>query len=398
LRAAGKASQRQGLELFLVGGTVRDLLLGRRPHDLDLSAVGLTEARVQALAGELGGRVTARSQFGTAKLDVGGSAVDVAMARKESYSAPGALPDVSPGSTDDDLARRDFTINAMAVSLTPDSWGTLIDPHDGRRDLESRLVRVLHTRSFVDDATRILRAVRYSARLDFRIEPATLAALLRDLGHIDAIKGDRVRHELERIFDEGRATAALAMARDLGALRAIDPALAVEDGTLERLSTLSGAGVPDKALLFLSALAYPLSRSDTARLMVRLNLDSRWARAVRDSLSINESAGELRSPGLRPRRLNRLLHALDPVAVQGAMLAVSDSVMTEHLQLYLDELRHVTTILNGDDLMAMGVPEGPTVGRMLDELLAARLEGLLATREDEEAFVVRRVASGLDPG
>ena len=393
LQAAGEAASRHGLELFLVGGTVRDLLLGLPPHDLDLSAVGLTDTSIRSLAAALGGRVASSSQFRTFKLDIPGTAVDIAMARSERYSAPGALPDVSPGSLDDDLARRDFSINAMAVSLSPESWGTLIDPHDGQRDLAGRVVRTLHPDSFVDDATRILRALRYSARLDFRIEPDTLAALRRDLRHLDAIKGDRVRHELERIFDEERATVALAAARDHGVLRAIDRSLSVEDATLARLSQLP-ATAPDRALLFLCALTYGMARSDLDRLTSRLNLDSRSARAVRDSLSIRGSAEELASPRLPARRIHRLLRGLDPVAVRSAILTAPDSALTERLRLYLDELRHVTTVLDGDDLLAMGVPEGPHVGRLLDELLAARLDGLLVTREDEEQLVLSRMASG----
>ena len=394
LRAASRVANGHGIDLYLVGGTVRDLLSGRNIRDLDFSAVGLTETLVHSMARDLGGHVSAWSQFGTAKLYVGGSMVDVAMSRRELYSAPGALPDVSPGSIDDDLARRDFTINAMAVSLLPDSWGVLLDPHKGRHDLEKRLLRTLHARSFIDDATRIMRAVRYSSRLDFRIESVTLAALRRDLGNMAAIKGDRIRHELDRIFDEERAAEALEMARDFGTLQVIDPALVVDDALLATLSALSGAETPDMMLLFLSTLSYGLLRGDASRLTARLNLDSRGTRIVADSMFVKKSADELRSPGLRPRNLHRLLCRLDPVAIRGAVLAVSDPVLTQRLQLYLNDLRHVTTILNGDDLLAMGVPEGPLVGSMLSELLAARMDGLLATREDEEGFVVRRVASG----
>ena len=393
LQAAGEAASHHGLDLFLVGGTVRDLLLGLLPRDLDLSAVGLTDTSVRSLAAELDGRVASSSQFGTFKLDVRDTTVDVATARTESYSAPGALPEISPGSLADDLARRDFSINAMAVSLAPGSWGALIDPHGGRRDLEDRVVRTLHPESFVDDATRILRAVRYSARLDFPIEPDTLAVLRRDIRYLDAIKGDRVRHELERIFDEERATVALAAARDQGVLRAIDRSLSVEDATLARLSKLP-ATAPNRALLFLCALAYGVARSDLDRLTSRLNLDSRSARAVRDSLSISGSAEELASPRLPARRIHRLLRGLDPVAVRAALLTAPDSALTERLRLYLCELRHVTTVLNGDDLLAMGVPEGPKIGHLLEELLAARLDGLLVTREDEEQLVLSRMAQG----
>ncbi|MCH7746149.1 MAG: hypothetical protein IIC84_08765, partial [Chloroflexi bacterium] len=159
LERAGRVSSQHGVALYLVGGAVRDAMLGRQTIDLDLSMVSADPAFASVLAHGLNGQVVASSRFGTSKLQIGGIVIDLAMARSETYAHPGALPSVAPGSIDEDLARRDFSINAMAVSLSPDSWGDLLDPFDGRRDLQRRLIKVLHPGSFVDDATRILRAV-----------------------------------------------------------------------------------------------------------------------------------------------------------------------------------------------------------------------------------------------
>ena len=136
---------------------------------------------------------------------MGGVSLDLVMARRESYAAPGALPTVEPGSLADDLARRDFSINAMAVSLSAESWGDLTDPFDGAGDLERRIIRVLHPSSFRDDATRLFRAARYAGRLGFGLEPETERLAREGAGFIDTISGDRVRRELERIFEEPRA-------------------------------------------------------------------------------------------------------------------------------------------------------------------------------------------------
>ena len=179
----------------------------------------------EALAEALGGVAESPSQFGTAKLRVGGVSLDLVMARRESYAAPGALPTVEPGSLADDLARRDFSINSMAVSLSAESWGDLTDPFDGAGDLERRVVRVLHPGSFRDDATRLFRAARYAGRLGFGLEPETERLAREGAGFIDTISGDRVRHELERIFEEPRAADILRIADGLGLLRAIHPAL-----------------------------------------------------------------------------------------------------------------------------------------------------------------------------
>ena len=151
------------------------------------------------------------SAFGTWSLTVQGVDVDLATARRETYERPGALPTVIPGTVEDDLARRDFSINAMAISLGEDSWGYLLDPHGGSTDLERGVIRVLHDRSFEDDATRIFRAIRYACRLDFRLESCTATLLERSLPYVSTISPDRVRHEIERIFREPRASDMIEM-------------------------------------------------------------------------------------------------------------------------------------------------------------------------------------------
>ena len=221
VRLAADVAARLDVHLFLVGGTVRDVLAGNQPADLDLSVVSGTAEFPLELAQELGGQVVARSQFGTSKLTIQGEVLDLATARKESYSHPGALPDVAPGSIQDDLARRDFTINSMAISLSPEDWGQLLDPFHGLQDLQHSLIRVLHSGSFTDDATRILRALRYSVRLRFRLEPETEALLRRDLPYMDTIGGDRVRNELIRVFREEGAVSTLKTAQEIGVLAAI---------------------------------------------------------------------------------------------------------------------------------------------------------------------------------
>ena len=394
LRRASDASAQHGVALFLVGGTVRDVLLGDRPIDLDLSAVAATPQFASSLAREVDARVVARSQFGTAKLKVGDVSIDLATARNESYARPGALPEVSPGSIEDDLRRRDFSINAMAISLAPDDWGALVDPFGGRRDLERGLIRVLHAQSFVDDATRILRAARYGQRLGFRIEEGTESLLARDLAYLDTIKGDRVRHELERIFREDKAASILRLAQELGVLSAVYPTLSLDETALANLQDIRSEPEAERALLFVSVLACSVPADDHPGLIARLNMDTRWARTVRDTGSVRESLDRLKEPDLRPGQLYGMLRRFDTEAIEGCRLATDDPLVAQRLKTYLTELSHVKTGLNGDDLIALGVPRGPTIGKLLEDLLAARLDGLVATREDEEDFVSRRLADG----
>ena len=370
------------------------MLLGYRPADLDLSAVGSTPAFAPSLARQLDGEVVARSQFGTAKLRIGNSVIDLAMARKESYAHPGALPLVSPGSIDEDLERRDFTINAMAICLTLNRWGSLVDSFDGRRDLERRLVRVLHPQSFVDDSTRILRSVRYAQRLGFQLETSTEQLLKRDLAYLDTIKGDRVRHELERIFLENRAVSMLSLAQDLGVLSSVYPTLSLDDTTLANLQDTHIVPATENLLLFVSVLAYSVPTGDLPGLISRLNMDTGWTRVVNDTGSVRDSFQQLKEPNLRPSQLHSLLRQMDTAAIEGCRLATGEPVIAQHLERFLSELRHIKTDLNGDDLIALGVIRGPMVGKLLDEILAARLDGLMTTREEEETFVRCRLAAG----
>ncbi len=392
LQTASEVAARQNAGLYLVGGTVRDLLLGYASTDLDLSVVGDTEAIVGSLAAALEGEIVARSQFNTFKLSAGEIRLDLAMARRESYARPGALPAVQPGSIDDDLARRDFSINAMAISLGQDGWGECLDPFGGGRDLERRLIRVLHPRSFQDDATRILRAIRYAARLGFRIEEETEALLRRDIGCVDSISGDRVRHELDRVLEEEKAPAILVSAQRLKILAAVHPALRLDESMLDSLKEVPDVE-EDLPAVLLSLLTLRATAEERSELVTRLNMDARWRTLVEDTGVVAERLEALGNPLLRPSQMHSLLDGRAPAAIRAVALSSGDPGIERNLDSYLRKGLHEKTILRGGDLIAIGVPEGPTVGRLLKDLLAARLDGLVETREEEQTFVARRLQS-----
>ena len=307
LKAAAAACEARGFSPFLVGGAVRDILLDRSPGDIDLSAVGGDEELFGAVADALGGETASRSQFGTARIEAPGGAIDLALGRREAYASPGALPTVSRGTLRDDLARRDFSINAMAVSLGEATWGELEDPHGGVGDIRGRLVRVLHPASFVDDATRILRAVRYAVRLGFAIEAETEAMLRRDLGYLDTIGGARVGNELERLLAESRAVEMLEAAQGLGALAAIYPPLRVPDNLSEMFETADRVPEGERAAVLLAVLAFHLPPDTGRGLVQRLKLDRRTARVVEETARIRDSAECLEAENLPPSALHRFL-------------------------------------------------------------------------------------------
>jgi tRNA nucleotidyltransferase (CCA-adding enzyme) len=384
---AGKTAQGRQARLYLVGGVVRDLLLGRSNLDLDLVVEGDAINLAQALARWKRGKVTPHPRFGTARLQWANRSVDLATARAETYASPGTLPTVRLGaSISDDLSRRDFTINAMAAELNPARFGGLLDPHQGRDDLERRCLRVLHEKSFIDDATRIWRALRYEQRLEFAIEPSTLKLLKRDISRLDTISGDRIRHELELILKEEQPERALQRADELGVLVRLHPQLKGDDWlgvNFLRARELSLPGLPPLPL-YLSLLAYRLTGSEIEQLISYLRLPKLSARALLDTVAIKGIMRELSVPGLAPSRVYARLHGYTTIALTANALATEATAAAEHIQLYLDALRYVNPTLTGEDLKKLGVPEGPKIKEILELLREARLDGKVSTRKEEE--------------
>ena len=264
----GEAAADAGVELWLVGGPVRDALLGRPVHDLDVTSEMPAAELGAILAARLDGAIRARSQFGTVKLRLGKRTIDLATTRTERYAKPGALPSVSPGDIRIDLARRDFSINAMALSLHPQRFGELLDTQGGAADVESRTLRALHERSFQDDATRLLRAVRYMARLAFQPEPETQRWLTRDLPYLDTISPVRLRREIELLLTEADAPNAVAVAIETGVLPAIDRSLGAQS---VREAVLRAGERKLHGLALLGALVYALPADRVAAFQARIS-------------------------------------------------------------------------------------------------------------------------------
>jgi tRNA nucleotidyltransferase (CCA-adding enzyme) len=393
LDAVIEQAARQDLRAFLVGGTVRDLLLNREALDVDISIEGDAIALAQAVAASTGAKLAKTTVFGTATLTTSGFRLDLATARAETYARPGALPKVRPSTIDDDLLRRDFTINAIAVELTGPAPGKTLDPTGGVRDLHTGLVHVLHERSFQDDATRIVRAVRYAARFGFRIEESTLDLIARDLSFLEKISGTRLRQEMARVFAEEHPARAVAQLRDLGVLRAIHPALDPNDKQIAAFQSIRGT---DPATAW-ALLASNTSESDASALIRRLALTRKQSEAVRAMPALRALAPQL-TPDLRPSELAKLLSPFPEPALIACSLA-GDPAAAQRIRDYLDRNRTVRPILRGDDIVELGVPRGPEVANVLADLRAARLDGEVTTREDEVSFVdayLARELVGLD--
>jgi len=388
-----KQISRQGAKLdqkvYLVGGVVRDLLLGYPNFDLDLVVEGDAVKLAQQVTETGQARLLAHKRFGTAKLKYDDFTLDLATARKETYARPGALPAVTPGTLIDDLIRRDFSINAMAMSLTTDNYGQLIDPYQGKNDLEHRLIRVLHSRSFSDDATRILRGVRYEQRFGFEFEAQTADLLERDIPMLDTISGDRIRHELELILKEQRPERAIERLGELGVLARINSSLKGDGWIANKFDRARRLKKPAQLpSLFFCLLVYSLNETDIEQLLVRLNIPAKLSRAMRDTVRLKTRLPLLDEPSLKPSDIHYLLTEYETLAIQTDAIATESPTVRRSLQLFLTKLRYVRTALDGEDLKKLGVSPGPEMGRVLRMLHKAKLDGEVCTRADEKKLAV----------
>lgn len=384
LRKVGEVAEERGQGLYLVGGLVRDLLLGRSNLDLDLVVEGDAIALARELAGQ--GKIVTHNHFGTAKISWSGWSVDIATARSETYARPGALPTVKPGSIESDLIRRDFTMNAIAVRLTRGHFGELLDLYGGREDLENKLVRILHDKSFIDDATRIWRGIRYEQRLDFQLEAETLRLLKRDVPMLDTISGDRIRRELELVLREALPEKALCRADELGVLAKINPSLKADTWLVEKFKLAREPGQDSLLSLYLALLAYRLSAEENERLIYYLRLSKSVVQTLRDTINLKVKLKALESNS-SPGGIYAILHSYSPMAIEANLLAADSKLAGEHIRLYLDKLRYVKPALTGNDLKKMGIAPGPRMKEVLERLREARLEGKATTRREEEALV-----------
>jgi tRNA nucleotidyltransferase (CCA-adding enzyme) len=411
LRALGEIADARGAVALVVGGVVRDLLLGVPNCDLDVVVSEPAPEFGAAAARALGGEVKAVTRFGTALLVLpGGIKVDLATARSEVYERPGALPTVASGTLADDLLRRDFTLNSLAVVINREGFGTLIDHFGGLQDLERGVLRVLTDRSFEDDPTRILRAVRLSARYGFRLDEHTEDILKRAVteGCLSTVTGERILNEIVLILREPDPWPSVARLAGWGILAGIDPAWsgdaveAVFQDVVRAIRPADGESTAPEAepwIAFLLALLDPVPPDGRKRILDRLAAPRRARDAVRHAGELETLAtGRLGEPGEIGRsEVRRLLARFAPEALVVAMAKRPASVVAGRILLFLTDLRHVRTELAGRDIAALGVPQGPVVGRILSALLDARLDGVVSSAADEEALA-RALARNLDTG
>jgi tRNA nucleotidyltransferase (CCA-adding enzyme) len=376
--------------VYLVGGTVRDILLGEPNFDVDVAVEGDAIELARSLADALDGRVRAHRKFGTAVvLYREDERVDVVTARTEFYDAPAALPSVEHATIREDLFRRDFTINAMAVSLKGEDFGRLVDPFGGRRDLEAKTIRILHNLSFIDDPTRIFRAIRYESRYGFRMDDHTqrLARGTIEMGLVGDLSSARLRDELVALLEEGDAGASILRLAELGAGAAIHPHLAADEEAVDlldrmrRLNEHYGTAVPSWRLAF-AVLARRMPPDEVYAWLRRLKVQRRDLERVAAAVTVGPRILErLRGGSAEPADV---VAAADPYAPDAPLFAMALEERPE-LDDYFRRLRNVQLEVSGSDLAELGLGESPEVGEILAELRRRKLNGQLDGRESELA-------------
>jgi tRNA nucleotidyltransferase (CCA-adding enzyme) len=389
IRLVRAEAEKLGLPLFIVGGSVRDLVLGRAVNDFDLTVEGDAIALARALAKKHGGPLSVHSKFGTAKwflpdkLKPETSAhdtLDIVSARSEFYKHPAALPTVKLGSIEDDIRRRDFTINALAIRLDGSHFGELRDDLNGMDDLQNGIVRVLHPRSFLDDPTRMYRAVRYEKRYQFKIAEDTLALIPQARSLIERLSAQRIRRELDLILEERNALSMLRRLDGLDLLEPVHPALS--DFNQSNLAALKRHSLPAQNrnsgwLLWLMHMPELEIESINKRLSFSASL-------LRSLLAASAIYADLDSfASLKPSQCVNRLDAYPIAAVEAVYHVIPDKKIKELFFNYLSEWRHVKARTTGHDLKKRGIKPGPKYAEILQRLRAAWLDGEVKTEEEE---------------
>lgn len=390
LQDTSAEANKLGQRVYLVGGIVRDLLIGYPNFDLDLVTEGDAIELANRIARMSEAKLVIHPRFNTAKIKSGDFAIDIATARSETYASHGALPTVTPCPIEKDLFRRDFSINAMAISLTPEHYGELLDPYHGKDDLDAHLIRILHPGSFTDDATRILRAIRYEQRLGFNLEHETAQLLKRDISMLNTISGDRIRHELELIFREKYPEHVLKRLGELGALQRINRSLKGNGWLTGKFDDTRRSGKPGELpALYFCLLAYPLDAEQVNQLMKRLNPPAKLTKVVKDTARLKLHLPRLNNPSLKPSEIYYFLQGYAPLAIKANIIAEDEPMIRQHLELFFSKLRYVKPCLNGGELQRLGIPAGTKLGEILEILHKARLDGEVTTKDDEEKLARR---------
>lgn len=401
---AGRVANKMGYRVFIVGGFVRDLLLGIENLDIDLVVEGDGIDFAIQFTNELAGKIKTHREFGTAVLTlVDGFKLDIATCRREFYPQPASLPEVTPTSLREDVFRRDFTVNSMAININLKSFGNLIDFFGGQKDIKEKKVRVLHEESFIEDPTRIFRAVRFEQRYGFTIEEKTLGLIRSALksNSLQKLSGERIRQELIQILEEDRPGRVIQRMQELGILEVIHPRMRLDRGKEEKLDRLIDVFARfeilfhkkiKKWLIRFLLLLEDLNESELKEFCQRYRFNKEERESI---LKGKNKAKELeekleRSEFLKPSSIYYLLQPLSQEILLFTVARAKEKGIEKRIFDYLSKLKNIKIEVNGNDLRQMGYKPSPRFTQILEEIKKAKLDGEMETKEEELDYIKRR--------
>ena len=380
------------VKCYLVGGAVRDIILGETPKDLDFVVDEKAENISSEIALELNGEVLSNSEFGTSKLSVKKSIYDIANARSETYAHPGALPKVTRNSIDKDLWRRDFSINSVAIQLTQDEDWQILDPTDGLTDISHGTIRVLHNKSFVDDPTRIFRAVKYSIRFGFSIDEKTekLIGNCIKSNYINKISGNRILSEVSQILEENNFKTNIQLLSSLGILSSIHPKLKIGDALLDKLTKLNNDTKEDKSKL-LTLFFSDINPENIDGICQRLDVNPKTVKILHGIQTIKQNTKSLSKTKIINSELMMLLDKLDIESISYIQLISKNESLRKNLSNFLDKLRFIKPKIAAKEIISLGIAPGPQIGNLLADIRFAVADGILKTVNEEIQFIIDKM-------
>lgn len=403
VKVVADRASKLGMQAFLVGGFVRDLIMGGYGKDLDIVIVGDAIRLARSLEKDYGGTGTYHAKFKTARLDISEwamvkqrnwadqpylppSVLDLITARSETYDQPASLPTVKTGTILDDLSRRDFTINTLAIRLNGEERGKLLDPLGGRGNITKGIIRVLHQRSFIDDPTRMYRAVRYEQRFGFKIAPETSILISAGRAYINNLTAERIRTELDLILNEPKAPFILARLNELNLLQPIHTGLPWDESVATRLAQMPVKSLLEDQVYSISRVGWTLwllsaSDEEIDRLNVRLQFDAGLFKSLHAASRLWKEIGALN--GLKPSQWVEILDKMPLLSVFAVSLSAPEADKRQVLQRYLEEWRYIKPKTTGETLKRLGLEPGEKYHFILHRLRSAWLDGEVASAEQE---------------
>ena len=396
IETIARAASNHGTKAYLVGGMVRDIVarLPKIATSPDVAIIGDAVKFARALTEENADcSLLSASQLHTVKVNIGTVAIDIASARTDLYEPWGSLPQIKlVDNIHADLERRDFSVNAMAIQLSSNGLGVVIDPFNGRRDVARKILRVIRNDSFAEDPLRILRGVRIAARYGYTFDAETGKEVQRSLRHLEKmcdVSPQRVFNEFRLWFQLHENLDALTtMASKHGILNVFVPNADFRDGAFRQMSQDATESERFAGFAYLAPTGVMIDLAE------RLRMPSDWRAIVSETHIVRSVAKRFRSEHLNDVELWRSLINVRDEVVRAAICVETDSEVSRRLIDFRDRLRPMRTAINGDDLISLGVERGPMIGRILDELLAARVEGSISDTDEERDYVMRRLAGG----